>query len=68
MKKPKLVIDYASPDGNVYRVIVLCAQAMEKAGCSKKEVRDFKQLAPMQGTYDNVIKFCQRYVDLTLKR
>jgi len=62
--RPQLRLDRQGPDGNVYVVIGKCADALRKAGCAAEAVK-LKQLALQARSYDEVLKLCETYVDVT---
>jgi len=60
-EKPKCRL--IGKDGNVFNIIGLVTQALERAG-RKKEAEEFTDWAFIARSYDEVLILCSEYVDI----
>lgn len=51
-------------DGNAWVLISKCVKVLRSAGFSAKEIEEFEKEA-MSGDYDNVLRTCQRWCDVS---
>lgn len=60
----KLKLELSGQDGNAFFIIGRAVRVAKKAGWSKEELEKFTKEA-MSGDYDNVLKSCSKYFDVT---
>jgi hypothetical protein len=64
MKYPKIKVKLVGKNGNAFAVMGLVAQAMRKANLPKTEIDQFHREC-MAGDYDNLLRTCCEWVDVS---
>lgn len=63
-KYPEIEVDISGQDGNAFVIIGRVRQAMRRAGVHNDEISTFTTEA-QSGDYDNVLRTCMRWVDVS---
>jgi hypothetical protein len=63
-KYPNVTVQLSNEDGNAFAILGRVTRAMKQGNCTKQQCEEFMSQA-MSGDYDNVLKVCMEYVNVT---
>jgi len=63
-KYPDIEVQLVGNDGNAFSIIGAVSKALKRANVPIEEVKLFQEEA-MSGDYDNVLRTCMNWVDVT---
>lgn len=61
---PHVTVDLSGQDGNAFFIISRVGQALRKGGATHEQRDEFTKQA-MSGDYDNVLRTCMEWVEVT---
>ncbi len=63
-KYPDINVQLTNRDGNAFNILGIVGREMRKGGVPKEEIDDF-MVEAMAGDYDNLLRTCMEWVDVS---